>query len=161
MRSGLLTKFFQRGELIARRRLIVTGGLDDDGQRQFCGGNGSSVQIAAIWQSGNRRLLQATAVRGDGQKYGYRGQFGKKQFHPGGDSPADGALVAGMAGLVALGGGAGQRGVPVHTEGVVLAALLPAATSSAAEQVSAKKKETNKNRNCRERQAQSFIQNFS
>jgi len=52
-------------------------------------------------------------------------------------SPADGALVAGVAGLVALRGGAGQRGVPVHAEGVVLAALLAPSTRSAAEQISA------------------------
>lgn len=51
-------------------------------------------------------------------------------------SPADGALVAGVTGLETLGGRAGQRGVPVHTEGIVLAALLAPPTCSAAKQIS-------------------------
>lgn len=53
------------------------------------------------------------------------------------NSPANGALVAGVTRLVALRGGAGQRGVPVHAEGVVLAALLAPTAGSAAEQISA------------------------
>jgi len=51
-------------------------------------------------------------------------------------SPADGALVAGVTGLETLGGRAGQRGVPVHAEGIVLAALLAPSTCSAAKQIS-------------------------
>lgn len=52
-------------------------------------------------------------------------------------SPAHGALVARMPGLIALRGGAGQRGVAVHAERVVvLVALLASPAGAAAEEIS-------------------------
>lgn len=53
------------------------------------------------------------------------------------DLPAHCALVAGVPGLETLRGCAGQRGVPVHAEGVVvLVALLATSADASTEKVS-------------------------